>query len=142
MALLEVETLRHVGTDERRCVAVDGAIDNARSGEFFIAGVSRYVEYWSQPYYKLPWVTNRPTPVGVPFRFRLTATRLDSAAQPAMAATPYVYTGPFIRVRGPIDATLHPSELGWPAWLELPSRGRWLRVATMHDTWGCFVLTQ
>jgi hypothetical protein len=112
-----------LGTEDRRCIAVEGSeYRGIRSGDFVAGPFNIYPEQWRQVGEGKVWWQPLHVPYPAP-QLTVRATLLDNPsvtrAERHTERTPGFY----------------------PSSLKLPSAGRWLLIATAGPDWGCFLLT-
>ena len=115
------------GTTERTCVDTD-SVSIAQSGDFIVGPFAQYNANWNAGYGKLVWQPAVLSP-SEPTTLTVRAVRLDTPdAARVFEGFPLTYSraGPTkFHVTG----------------VHLPTRGRWLLVATAGMNWGCFIHT-
>jgi hypothetical protein len=107
----------------RHCVDASGAA-NARSGDFLAGPFRDYPTFWYQGTGKL-WF--RPTTVVAGETLLVRARSLDKRQ------TVHGYRLTTIAETFPIQRQFYPSHI------HLPSAGPWLLIATVGQSWGCFL---
>jgi hypothetical protein len=119
------------GTGDRRCVDVD-KMNIVRSGDFVAGPFSSYNDEWRGGYGKIWW---QPAVVAAPSApLTVSAARLDAVAETRVFEQPTLaYT---------IDHSgKRTGAQFYPSGFRVPSRGRWLLVASAGENWGCFIVT-